>query len=90
MTVQEKNIQFDKLQKQADKMQSAICSITGILEARVDIAISEKDYRTASRLIKDLQYMHKEKPLGNSSKLWLKRYEELREEVIYLQQVQQA
>lgn len=80
---------IDKLQAQADKMQSALCSITGILEARVDIAISEKDYRTASRLIKDLQYMHKNKPLGNSSKLWLKNYEELREKVIKLQ-VQQA
>lgn len=90
MTVQEKNIRFDKLQKQADKMSSAICSFSGIMEARIEIAIEEKNFKLANQLLKDLMYIHKEKPLGNSSKLWLKRYEEWREEVIYLQQVNQV
>ena len=85
MTVQEKNIQFDKLQKQADKMSSAICSFSGIMEARIEIAIEDKNYKIANDLLKDLIYIHKEKPLGNSSKLWLKKYEEWREELWKLQ-----
>ena len=90
MTVQEKNIQFDKLQKQADKMSSAICSFSGIMEARIEIAIEDKNYKIANDLLKDLIYIHKQLPLGSSSKLWLKRYEEWREEVVWQQQSDQV
>ena len=82
--------QIKALQNKADKMQSAICSFSGIMEARIEIAIEDKQYKIANDLLKDLIYVHKQLPLGSSSKQWLKKYEEWREEVVWQQQANQV
>ena len=67
-------------QKRYDKAVSAICTITGILEARVEFAIEGKQHHLALTMLADLMRLHEERPV-HLSKQWMEKYEEQREEV---------
>lgn len=63
-----------------DKIVSALCTATGIMEARAEIYKENGNYKEAKDLYRDLIYIHKEKPLAMSKRL-VETYKEILQEI---------
>ena len=72
---------FDN-QEALDKMSSAICTASGIIQARAEMATANESYHAALSCYRDLKRIHENKPLGISEQ-WMKEWEEAKE-AIYL------
>lgn len=60
--------------KSNSKMQTALCRVTGIMEANIEGHIENQHYSEAIEMLRELLYIHKENPLS-MSKEWKKGYE---------------
>lgn len=70
----ETNELVNKLMKSNSKMQTALCRVTGIMEANIEDHIEKEQYEQALGMLRELLYIHKENPLS-MSKQWKKDYE---------------
>ena len=69
-------------QEALDRMSSAICTASGIIQARAEMATENESYHEALSCYRDLKRIHENKPLGMSEQ-WMKEWEEAKE-AIYL------
>lgn len=76
-----KNNTTPDYRKMYDKASAAICTITGVLEAKLDDALNKQNYKEAFDLLRDLKQLHRGKPLTIST-VWLKEYNQKHLQII--------
>lgn len=81
MEANQQAVSVTKLIRDIAKKQTALCRITGILEANIEECMDKGEYNKAIDMLRDLMYTHKQNPLAASrtwKKEWKKQVEQCR------------